>query len=464
MDFLPLFLDVQNQRCLVVGGGDIALRKIRLLNSAGATIRVVAPNIHQDIEDLLSDDRQHELLNRPCEESDLDQVILVIAATDDKSINAQVAEAAKDRHLLVNVVDDSDTGNAIMPSIIDRSPVMLAFSTGGKAPVLARLLREKFETMLPQGLGKLADLAGNCRHLVQARFSKINDRRYFWEKVFDSNIAEQALMGNIEQAEQSLTQWLVHSDEQKTGEVYLVGGGPGDPDLLTFKALRLMQQSDVVLHDRLVSDQVLALCRRDADYIYVGKRRDNHALPQTDINQLLVKLAREGKRVLRLKGGDPFIFGRGGEEIETLSAENIPFQVVPGITAASGCACYSGIPLTHRDHAQSVRFVTGHLKDGSYSLNWNDMIDPDQTLVFYIGMMGLPQICQQLIAHGRDRHTPVALVQKGTTPQQRVFTGTLATITQIIENQQVKPPTLIIVGSVVSLHEQLDWFRPASHH
>ena len=458
MDYLPLFLQVQHQRCLVVGGGDVALRKIRLLKSAGATIKVVAPEISQEITGFLDD--THQLLHKPFSSDDLNHVVLVIAATDDRNINQQVADIARANNVFVNVVDDAELGNAIMPSIIDRSPVMIAIGTGGKAPVLARMLREQIEALLPHGLGKLAKLAGDCRDLVKARFHNINDRRYFWEKILQSDIAEQALAGNVEKARRQLAEQLQATESQTTGEVYLVGGGPGDPDLLTFKALRLMQKADVVLHDRLVSDAVLALCRRDADYIYVGKKRDNHARSQEEINDLLVTLAKQGKRVLRLKGGDPFIFGRGGEEIESLSAESIPFQVVPGITAASGCASYSGIPLTHRDHAQSVRFITGHLKDGSYSLNWQEMIDPGQTLVFYMGLMGLGRICQYLIEHGRDKNTPIALVQKGTTPKQRVFIGTLSTICNKIKNETVKPPTLIIVGSVVTLHNRLNWFHP----
>ncbi|MFK0572624.1 siroheme synthase CysG [Endozoicomonas sp.] len=464
MDFLPLFLQVKNQRCLVVGGGDVALRKIRLLVSAGAIVRVVAPCINQDIQDFIAGNafgsRSHQLLTKPFAPADLKDVSLVIAATDKKAVNQQVADSARTQNLFVNVVDDAEIGNAIMPAIIDRSPVMVAFSTGGKAPVLARLLREKLEALLPQGLGRLAQLAGDCRHLVKAKFSKINDRRYFWEKVLQGDVAEQALAGNIKQAKNLLIQQLNETAEQKTGEVYLVGGGPGDPDLLTFKALRLMQQADVVLHDRLVSDDVLALCRRDADYIYVGKKRNSHTRTQEEINALLVNLAKQGKRVLRLKGGDPFIFGRGGEEIESLSDEGIPFQVVPGITAASGCASYAGIPLTHRDHAQSVRFITGHLKNGSYALNWQEMLDPGQTLVFYMGLMGLSQICQKLVEHGRDPHTPIALIQKGTTPEQRIFIGTLANFAKTIEQEQVKAPTLIIVGTVVNLHKKLNWFVP----
>ena len=458
MDYLPLFLQVRNQRCLVVGGGDIALRKIRLLKASGAIVRVVAREICTDIREFLVgvDD---QLLDKPFDEQDLADVCLVIAATDDSVVNQQVAISARRRHLFVNVVDDADAGNAVMPAIVDRSPVVVAFSTGGKAPVLARLLRQKLETLLPQGYGRLAALAGECRDMVKAKFSHINDRRYFWEKILVGPAAERALTGDLVGARELIEQTLQNSSEQKTGEVYLVGGGPGDPDLLTFKALRLMQQSDVVLHDRLVSEDVLALCRRDADYIYVGKNRDRHARPQEEINALLVQLAKEGKRVLRLKGGDPFIFGRGGEEIETLASEGIPFQVVPGITAASGCASYAGIPLTHRDHAQSVRFVTGHLKDGSYALNWNEMLDPGQTLVFYMGLLGLPRICQALIDHGRDAQTPIALIQQGTTRNQKVFTGTLATITKIIESEKVKAPTLIIVGSVVTLHETLNWYN-----
>ncbi|WP_371924634.1 siroheme synthase CysG [Endozoicomonas sp. SCSIO W0465] len=419
-------------------------------------MRVVAREISSDIREFLasSDD---QLLEKVFDNHDLNDVCLVIAATDDQEVNRQVAMSAQQRQLFVNVVDDADVGNAVMPAIVDRSPVVVAFSTGGKAPVLARLLRQKLETLLPRGYGQLAALAGECRDMVKARFNQINDRRYFWENVLAGPAAEKALAGDLQGARNWIEQTLENTAEQKTGEVYLVGGGPGDPDLLTFKALRLMQQADIVLHDRLVSEDVLALCRRDADYIYVGKKRDRHARPQEEINALLVELAKEGKRVLRLKGGDPFIFGRGGEEIETLASEGIPFQVVPGITAASGCASYAGIPLTHRDHAQSVRFVTGHLKGGSYALNWNEMLDPGQTLVFYMGLLGLSRICEALIDHGRAEQTPIALIQQGTTRNQRVFTGTLATINKIIESEKVKAPTIIIIGDVVRLRDKLRW-------
>ena len=459
LDYLPLFLEIRQRRCLIVGGGDIALRKAKLLQGAGAIIRLVAPDILPELHELLSDP-QHHLVPRWYESGDLDDVCLVIAATDSSVINTRVAAEANARNLFVNVVDDAETGSAIMPAIVDRSPVMVAFSTGGKAPVLARLLRTRLESMLPAGYGRLAELAGEFRRAVGERFSSINDRRYFWERIFEGAVAEKALSGDLEQAGQMLVQALDDASPSTTGEVYLVGGGPGDPDLLTFKALRLMQQADVVLHDRLVSEAVLNLCRRDADYIYVGKKRNRHALPQGDINQLLVELAKQGKRVLRLKGGDPFIFGRGGEEIDTLAQDHIPFQVVPGITAASGCSTYAGIPLTHRDYAQSVRFVTGHLKDDSYSLNWHEMLDPGQTLVFYMGLMGLPRICEELMAHGRASDTPIALIEQGTTQKQRVFTATLDTIVETIDGQNVHAPTLIIVGDVVRLHEKLSWYHP----
>ncbi|WP_448217292.1 siroheme synthase CysG [Endozoicomonas sp. 2B-B] len=459
MDYLPLFLEVRDRPCLLVGGGDIALRKARLLSDAGAMIQLVAPEIHPDLMTLINAG-DHQFRQKAFELSDLKGVCLVIAATDDPEVNSEVARQAKLQNLFVNVVDDAQSGNAVMPSIVDRSPVMVAFSTGGKAPVLARMLRQQLESILPAGYGRLAEMAGQFRAKVSRKFSHINDRRYFWERVLTGSAAEKAISGDVEAAQRLMEEELASSEAVTTGEVYLVGGGPGDPDLLTFKALRLMQQADVVLHDRLVSEQVLSLCRRDADYIYVGKKRDRHTRPQEEINQLLVDLAKEGKRVLRLKGGDPFIFGRGGEEIDTLAEENIPFQVVPGVTAASGCASYAGIPLTHRDHAQSVRFVTGHLKDDSYNLNWQEMVDTSQTLVFYMGLMGLPRICEELHKHGRSSDTPIALIEKGTTQKQRVFTGTLDTICSIVEGNAVKAPTLIIVGDVVQLHDKLKWFNP----
>ena len=349
--------------------------------------------------------------------------------------------------------------NGRIPAIVDRDPLMIAVSSGGEAPVLARMLRAKIETLIPTAYGSLAALASRFRTRVKERFVDLDQRRYFWEKAFSGPAAELALNNQAERAAQVLEQQLAEPDAAKQGEVYLVGGGPGDPELLTLRALRLMQQADVVLYDRLVSAGVMELVRRDADRIYVGKQRDKHAVPQGEINQLLVDLAQQGKRVLRLKGGDPFIFGRGGEEIELLSESGIAFQVVPGITAASGCAAYAGIPLTHRDHAQSVRFITGHLRDHSINLPWAEFLEPSQTLVFYMGLKGLPSICRALIEHGRDAQTPAALVERGTTQEQRVFTGNLTTLPDLIANSQVHAPTLLIIGSVVELHSKLKWFN-----
>lgn len=457
MDFLPVFLRLSGQHALVVGGGQVALRKVHMLLRAGACVRLVAPEIQPELQQLLAA-APHQMLQRQFTAADLDGVKLVIAATDDAVLNHQVFELASARHLPVNVVDQPALCSFIFPSIVDRSPLIVAVSSGGAAPVLARLLRARLETLIPSGYGALTQLLGSFRELAKQRFASLTQRMRFWENIVNGPVAELVLSGQQDKAEQLLLETLERDAAlDLKGEVYLVGAGPGDPDLLTFRALRLMQQADVVLYDRLVSPPILNLCRQDAERIHVGKQRANHSMPQQDISRLLVELAQQGKRVLRLKGGDPFIFGRGGEEIEELAAARIPFQIVPGITAASGCAAYAGIPLTHRDHAQSVRFVTGHLKDGSCDLDWTQLAQPAQTVVFYMGLVSLPQICEQLIAHGRAPETPIALVQQGTTPQQKVHTGTLATMPARIASEAVQPPTLIIVGEVVSLHETLKW-------
>ncbi|HUH36863.1 MAG TPA: siroheme synthase CysG, partial [Spongiibacteraceae bacterium] len=372
---------------------------------------------------------------------------------------AAVSEAAQALNIPVNVVDQPDLCSAILPSIVDRSPLLIAISSGGRSPVLARMLKTRIESLVPAAYGRLALLAGEFRQQVKARFAGLGQRRAFWERVLDGPAAELALAGNLDAARRELAQQIdAQPDTASLGEVYLVGAGPGDPDLLTFKALRLLQKADVVLYDRLVAPAILNMARADAERIYVGKARAQHTLRQQDINARLVTLAREGKRVVRLKGGDPFIFGRGGEEIETLAAEGIPFQVVPGITAASGCSCYSGIPLTHRDHAQSVRFVTGHLKNGSMDLPWAELVQPAQTVVIYMGLVGLPEICRQLIAHGRGADTPIALVERGTTPEQRVLVSTLAGLPDLVASENVRAPTLLIVGEVVGLRHKLAWF------
>jgi len=459
MDYFPVFLKLKDQPCLVVGAGEIAARKIELLARAGAKITVIAREISPTV---LSLQATHNLtlLQKSFSPADLGEFRLVVSATDNTETNCLVAKTATDQNIPVNVVDNPELCSFIFPAIIDRSPIIAAVSSGGAAPVLARLLRAKIETVIPPAYGRLAGLADKFRDKVKQHIKQPAQRRIFWENVLQGSIAELVFSGKEQEAEQQLEQTLLKQKENSNlGEVYLVGAGPGAPDLLTFRALRLMQQADVVVYDRLVSPEILNLARRDAEKIYVGKQRQYHALPQESINTLLADLAKAGKRVVRLKGGDPFIFGRGGEEIETLMQQGINFQVVPGITAASGCATYSGIPLTHRDHAQSCTFVTGHLKDNSVNLNWTQLAAPNQTIVIYMGLAGLEKICQSLIAHGSPKDLPIALVQQGTTSNQRVITGTLETLPDKVAGQDIKPPTLIIIGTVVTLHDKLSWFQ-----
>ncbi len=463
MDFLPIFIDVRGRPCLLVGGGEVAARKARLLLEAGAEVTVVAPQLGRTLARLAADKK---VVHRP-QGFDADLIrgkALVFAATDDGAVNRRVYEAAKAQGIPVNVADQPRLCTFIMPSIVDRSPLVLAVSTGGAAPILARLLRARLETLIPATYGRLAALVAEFRARVKQRIVHAARRRRFWESVLEGPIAEQIHAGQERAARAALERALQAADggAAPQGAVYLVGAGPGDPDLLTFRALRLMQQADVVVHDRLVSPEVLKLVRREAEIIYAGKERAKHALPQEDINHLLVRLAKEGKRVVRLKGGDPFIFGRGGEEIATLMDEGIPFEVVPGITAAAGCAAYAGIPLTHRDYAHSVVFATGHLKDGSLNLNWTALVQPRQTLVFYMGLLGIQAVFRELIARGLAAETPAALVQHGTTRHQRVLIGTLETLPDIVERSNVKAPTLIIVGDVVRLHAKLKWFEADS--
>ncbi|MFL6655216.1 MAG: siroheme synthase CysG [Sulfurifustis sp.] len=461
MQYLPIFMNLHGRACLLVGGGEVAGRKARLLLEAGARVTVVSPTLGPTLTRLVE---AGKIAHRPqtFSEDQLDGNVLVFAATDERTVNERVYRAASARGIPVNVVDQPDLCTFVMPSIVDRSPVVVAVSTGGAAPVLARLLRARLETLIPASYGRLANLVAEFRERVKRHFKHPMQRRRFWEVVLDGPIAEQVHSGQEDAARAALVRSLEASDGSATphGAVYLVGAGPGDPDLLTFRALRLMQQADVVVYDRLVSAEVLALVRREAELIHVGKERAHHLMPQEDINQLLVRLAKEGKRVVRLKGGDPFIFGRGGEEIETLMAEGISFEVVPGITAAAGCAAYAGIPLTHRDYAHSVLFAAGHLKDGTLNLNWTALVQPRQTLVFYMGLIGVRPIFRELIARGMNPATPAALVQQGTLRSQRVLVGTLATLPDIVERSDVHAPTLIIVGDVVRLHEKLRWFTP----
>ncbi|MDA1342299.1 MAG: siroheme synthase CysG [Proteobacteria bacterium] len=458
MDYFPVFFKLKGQDCLVVGAGDIAARKIELLARAGANITVIAREISEVVATM---QKTHCLIIQQTSfaPADLSHFKLIISATDNIETNILVAKTATEQRIPVNVVDNPGLSSFIFPAIVDRSPIVIAVSSGGSAPVLTRLLRAKIESIIPPAYGRLASLTEKFRDKVKRHIKIAPQRRIFWENTFQGIITEQVFSGNEQKAEQLLKQALNdYDDTVNNGEVYLIGAGPGAADLLTFRALRLLQQADVVVYDRLVSPEIIDLARRDSEKIYVGKQRQNHALPQVSINQLLADLAKAGKRVARLKGGDPFIFGRGGEEIETLMAQGIHFQVVPGITAASGCASYAGIPLTHRDHAQSCVFVTGHLKDDCVNLNWTQLALPNQTVVIYMGLIGLEKICLSLIAHGSPKNLPIALIQQGTTDKQIVITGTLETLSTLVKNKQIKAPTLIIIGTVVSLHDKLKWF------
>jgi len=446
---------------VLIGGGTVATRKARLLLRAGANLTVVAPEISTELEQQIADHGGVWQQSR-YRETDIHGKKLVVAATPDSVTNEQVYRDATALSLPVNVVDAPHLCSFIFPSIVDRDPLLIAISSSGKSPVLARILRRKIEALIPAAYGRLADFAGRFRQLVKQSIAEETPRRLFWEQAMEGALAEQVLAGRDDEAEALLRERLLDSSALHGGEVYLIGAGPGDPDLMTFKAARLLQSADVVLYDRLVSPLIVDLARRDAERIYVGKKRAEHAVAQTDINQLLLGLAQQGKRVVRLKGGDPFIFGRGGEEIELLARHNIPFQVVPGITAASGAACYAGIPLTHRDYAQSVRFVAGYLKGDKVEHDWSKLQSTTETLVFYMGLIGLPVICEQLQAHGRSADTPVALVERGTLPEQRVLLGTLSTMVDVVQRERPTAPTLIIVGDVVRLHADLAWFGEAN--
>ncbi|MBL0656103.1 uroporphyrinogen-III C-methyltransferase [Aeromonas caviae] len=455
MDYLPIFCRLDNKPVLLVGGGEVAQRKARLLLDAGAQLTVVAPDLDPELAELAANG-SIEWLAGEFAPQQLTGKWLVVAATDRREVNALVYQSANMARIFANVVDDPKRSSFIMPSIIDRSPLMVAISSGGKAPVLARLLREKLEALLPQHLGAVAAFAGSLRERVKARFATMGERRRFWERLLGADRLGQALARGDSASAHQLADNLFADESQSAGEVVLVGAGPGDPGLLTLHALRQMQQADVVVYDRLVSDEVMALVRRDAKRIFVGKQAGNHCVPQEGINQLLLEEAKKGQRVVRLKGGDPFIFGRGGEELETLVGTGIGFQVVPGITAASGCAAYAGIPLTHRDHAQSVRFVTAHGKGGARDLDWPLLAKDKQTLVFYMGLSSCATIREQLLAHGKGGDTPVALIERGTQPSQRVIRGTLDQLPALAMG--VESPALIMVGSVVTLADQLAWF------
>jgi uroporphyrin-III C-methyltransferase / precorrin-2 dehydrogenase / sirohydrochlorin ferrochelatase len=462
MDYLPIFLRLHDWPCLIVGGGVTASRKYRLLAAAGARVTIVAPAL---VSELASAAREQALMHvaEEFKPAHLDGQRLVIAATSDPSLNRWVAAFADGRGILCNVVDDADACRFIMPAIVDRSPVMVAISSGGTAPVLVRRLREQLEALLPARLGALAALAGRWRARVTARLGGSRSRREFWERVFSGPVANEALAGKAAAAEEVLAQSLSAAargrDVPAVGVAWLVGAGPGDPGLLTLRALQLAQQADVVLYDRLVSPQVLDLTRRDAERIPVGKSAGGPCMRQEEISELMVRLVRQGLKVCRLKGGDPFIFGRGGEEAEALADAGLPFEVVPGITAAAACGAYAGIPLTHRDHSQSVVIITAHGKESIDRLDWPSLARDRQTLAFYMGVGRLAAIRARLLEHGRGASTPVALVENGSTPQQRVIRGTLAELAELAERYSVRAPAVLFVGEVAALAGRLNWFE-----
>ena len=460
--YFAAFLDLRGRPCAVVGGGLIAAQKADALLRSGARVRVVAPELCA----MLAGQAQRgeiEYRAKRFSADDLDGVELAVTATSDAAVNAAVAAQSRVRRILVNSVDDARNSTFIMPAVVDRLPLQIAIGSGGAAPVVARRLRALIEAAVPAAFGRLAAFAGRYRAASKLRFPDSTRRRRFWDEVLDGPVAQMVFSGRDKSAAEAIEQSLAQrdgADDKRPGTVFLVGSGPGNPELLTLRALRVLQLADVVLYDHLVAREIVDLARRDAARIYVGKQRSRHALAQDDINLQMVRLAREGKCVVRLKGGDPYIFGRGGEEIETLAANGIGFEVVPGVTAASGVAAYAGIPLTHRDFAHSCIFVTGHRKDDSLDLNWSALTQPKQTLVIYMGLLGLAQFAEKLIEHGLPEGTPAAIVERGTLPGQRVAAGTLATLPGIAAREQFKAPTLVIVGDVVKLRDRLAWFEP----
>ena len=464
MDFLPIFRDVRDQTVIVAGGGTVAARRVEIALRAGAHVKLFAESIAEDDFANLRGHERLEHFSRCPRPADFDGAALAFAACRRYDDDRKIADMARAAKVPVNVADRPELCDFIMPSIVDRAPIVVAVSSSGASPILARMIRARLETMLPAAFGKLAAFAGDIREKVMTRLKNPENRRRFWERILEGPLATLVFSGDDQTArtllERELTAAAAEEREGVSGEVYLVGCGPGDPDLLTFKALRLMQKADVVLYDRLLGDGILNLVRREAERIYVGKREGDHAVPQEEISDMLVRLAREGKRVLRLKGGDPFIFGRGGEEIEKLAENHIPFQVVPGVTAASGCAAYAGIPLTHRDHAQSCLFITAHGRNGIVEVDWAQILRPNQTVAVYMGLKLLPDLMRQFIDHGGAPDMPVAVVEKGTRPDQRVITGTIADIADKVKEAGLKSPAMIIIGTVVTLRDKLAWYLP----
>ena len=455
MNWLPLLHRSSDVKFIIFGGGQVAQRKVQTLIKFTQAVTVVSPELDSRLQ-ALADKNLIQHIKSLAKQEHVLAGSRIVAATDNGDANQQIATWAKALSCPVSIADDPEHSDFIFPAIIDRSPVMIAISSASESPALTRYLRNQLDAALSSRIPQLAHFTSKLRRSIRNRVDDSNKRQQLWRKLMSSAMPNLVLAGKEDQAQVVCDD--VIAGNKHHGEVFLVGAGPGDPELLTLKAVRLIQQADVVFYDRLVSPAILEYCNNKAEMHYVGKAKSNHAVPQDAINQLLADHAKLGKTVLRLKGGDPFIFGRGGEEIELLAEQQVPFQVVPGITAASGCSSYAGIPLTHRDYAQSVRFVTGHLKDGSANLPWHELIHPQQTLVIYMGLTGISYISQELMAHGMSGDTPIALIEKGTLPEQKVYTSTLAEISEVIANNSISAPTLTIVGDVVRLHKKLNWY------
>lgn len=457
MRHLPAFLDIAGRPCLVVGGGEVAARKIALLERAGGRVRVISPELVPSLSRGVAAGRIRHT-EQEFSPDQMDGAAVVIAATDDRALNARVSWEARQRNIPVNVVDDPALCTFQVPAIVDRDPVLIAVSTGGASPVLARWVRRRIETLLPTALGRLADLAERWRPVVKVRLKSLGARKRLWEDIFDGPTAQLELDGRSQEADDRIRQRLKAAGPAP-GAVYLVGAGPGDPELLTLRAHRLLQYADAIVYDRLVSDGVLDLARRDAEMIYAGKAPGAHAMRQDEINELLIRLGRQGKQVVRLKGGDPFLFGRGGEEMLAVEAAGLPCHIVPGITAAAGIGAATGIPLTHRGISKGVTYITGHDQDGTTDADWQRLAHGDQTVVVYMGLGALPRITEQLLDHGLDGHTPVAVIEKGTTPDQRVLAGTLDDIADLVRGRNISGPALTIIGDVAAFVRDAE--RPA---
>ena len=458
MNWLPLLHRSNDIKFIIFGGGQVAQRKVQTLTKFTQEITLVSPKLDPQLQQLV-DNHQLTYVNSIAHQQHVLADHFIVAATDNAEVNQQIAQWSKLMSCPMSIADDTEISDFIFPAIIDRNPVMIAISSSSESPALTRYLRNQLDSLLPSRIPQLAQFVAGLRKNIRSQVNNSKQRQRLWRALMSSAMPNLVLAGKTEQAKDISNRIVISTTDNKDfqGEVFLVGAGPGDPELLTLKAVRLIQQADVVFYDRLVSPAILEYCSAKAEMHYVGKAMSDHAVPQEGINQLLVDHAKLGKKVLRLKGGDPFIFGRGGEEIELLAEEEIPFEVVPGITAASGCSSYSGIPLTHRDYAQSVRFVTGHLKDGTANLPWNELIHPQQTLVIYMGLTGISHISQELIKHGMDANTAIALIEKGTQPEQKVYTSTLSGISNVIASNKISAPTLTIIGNVVKLHDRLNW-------